>query len=373
MEHRDYSGAIRFLVEHDVPASLVAHLFGKAEKSIPVIAWRSAQGLVPRNTEKTLTSLNQAGSDVDLLLTDATVEDSDLTHLYNTTDLEERIDEFGANFWQRVKDRKGAKELGLLLRKVSRPSFENLRLRRAAAHLYHLLAEINLHAGYCRTSLTFATKAYRAEKDLYKETLSRSDLYKIGKTCLIISQSLINRSEYGSALPWLKRSKEAFKAGSHKLDPEHFKQLGNVQFHMNALDEAAKSFAAAGLLLPGYDPTPTVAQVKDIGERHLNLIGDHLDWERSFELMDFSLKAWPKDDIHKSLNVNWAAAAGLMTDYPEANKKAIDLLKCQGHLSKGYLHPETVTELLLMTPELPKAIWPKWVRFSLHYNAFRNK
>jgi tetratricopeptide (TPR) repeat protein len=373
MEHRDYSGAIRFLTEHSVRVPVIARLFGKAESSIPVIVWRAANRVIPQSAESVLLDLNITGTDADQLLEGAKVDESEIAHLYNATDLEERIDAFGAQFWQKVKDRKGARELGLLLRKVSRPSVENLPLRRQAAKLYHLLAELHLHAGYCRSALVFARRAYQAESELYRETLSRGELFRIGKTCLLISQALINRSEYKSALPWLRRSKQAFASGSHKLDPEYFKQLGNIQFHENAPDSASKNFREAARLLPDYERTPTVAQIKDIGERHLNLIGDRPNWERSLELMEYALASWPKDDIHKSLNVNWTAAAGLMTDSHEANKKAIDLLHSYGYLSKGYQHPATVTRLLLMTPELPKGIRGEWVRFSLHYNAYRNK
>src|SRR5436190_7022415 len=113
MEHRDYSGAIRFLTEHSVPVSVIARLFGKAESSIPVIVWRAANRVMPQSTESVLLDLNIAGTDADQLLEGAKVEESEISHLYNATELEERIDAFGAQFWQKVKDRKGARELGL--------------------------------------------------------------------------------------------------------------------------------------------------------------------------------------------------------------------------------------------------------------------
>lgn len=373
MEHRDYSGAIRFLADRKIPHGQIARLFDKAEKSIPVIAWREANGLIPREVEKVLGETNSAGLDADRLLKNARVKEVYIEEPSSITDLEARIDAFGQRFWQKVKDGKGVKELGLLLRRVSRPSPENIPLRRASAHLYHLLAETYLHAGFCRSALVFAAKAYRAEAVLYKETLSRNELFRIAKTSLLISQSFINRSQYDSALPWIARSTDAFKAGSLPIDPESYKQLGNIQLHKNFLDSAAKNFAKAGSLLGSFEPRSTLAHIKDIGERHLNLAAKTVKWENSFELMEFALRSWPKDDIHKALNVNWAAAAGFMTDSDEANKRAFDLLHIKGHLSKGYQHPETVTKLLLMTPELPRALRPAWAQFSLHYNAFRNK
>jgi hypothetical protein len=375
MEHRDYSGAIRWQVDHGISHALTAQLFGKSESSIPVIAWRDANRLIPRKVEDVLHNTNSAGTAADQLLKDVQIEKDDLEVPLKLTELQQQIDAFGRHFWEKVRHHEGAKELGLLLRKVSRPSWENLALRRAAAKLYHLLAEIYLHAGCCRSSLEFGVRAYRAEEELYRETLSKDELFNIGKTSLLISQALINRSEFNDALPWIKRSRKAFEASSHQIDPEHYKQLATVQFHGNAVREASKNYKLAGRLLENYKykPNATAAEVKDISDRHLYVTGSSSDWEKAFDLMEYALKTWPKEDIHKSLNVNWAAAAGLSSDSPEGNQRAIKLLREKAFLSRGYLHPQTVTELLLMTPKLPRKLRPEWTRFCLHYNAFRNK
>lgn len=375
MERRDYSGAIRWQLEHGLPITTIAQLFGKSEASIPVIAWRDANRLIPRKVEDVLLDVSFAGTAADELLKDIKIEEDELKAPLRLTELEQQIDAFGRHFWRKVRDHEGAKELGLLLRKVSRPSFENLELRRAAAKLYHLLAEIYLHAGCCRSSLEFSVRAYRAEEELYRETLSKNELFSIGKTSLLISQALINRSEFDSALPWIKRSRKAFEAGSYQIDPEHYKQLATVQFHGDAIKEAQKNYRLAGQFLANYKykPNATAAEVKDISERHLYVTEHSSDWEKAFDLAEYALKNWPKGDIHKSLNVNWAAAAGLSSDSPEGNRRAISLLRDKADLSRGYLHPQTVTELLLMTTHLPRKLRPPWARFSLHYNAFRNK
>jgi hypothetical protein len=306
MENRDYSGAIRWQFEHGVPVATIAQLFGKSERSIPVIAWRDANRLIPRKVENVLQDANSAGMAADELLKGVEIEEDEVRVPYKCFDLEQRIDTFGQHFWEKVRDHEGAKELGLLLRKVSRPSWENLPLRRAAAKLYHLLAEIYLHAGCCRSSLKFAVRAYRAEEELYHETLSRNELFSIGKTSLLISQALINRSEFDTALPWIKRSGQAFEAGSHQVDPEHYKQLATVQFHGNAMHEATKNYERAGRSLAKYKYKPriTTAEVKDISERHLYVAGRTSNWEKAIDLMEYALKNWPKGDIHKSLNVN---------------------------------------------------------------------
>ncbi|HZU31277.1 MAG TPA: hypothetical protein VFB79_09190 [Candidatus Angelobacter sp.] len=375
MEHRDYSGAIRWQVDQGVPVTTIARLFNKSASSIPVIVWRDVNRLIPRKVENTLYDTNLAGMAADELLRDIEINEDELKAPLRLTELEQQIDAFGRHFWEKVRDHAGAKELGLLLRKVSRPSWENISLRRAGAKLYHLLAEIYLHAGCCRSSLEFGVRACRAEERLYKETLSKDELFSIGKTSLLISQALINRSEFDTALPWIKRSKRAFEAGSHPIDPEHYKQLATVQLHSNAVKEAHKNYQLAGRLLANYKykPNATAAEIKDISERHLYITDSSSDWEKAFNLMEYALKSWPKDDIHKGLNVNWAAAAGLSSDSPEGNRSAIKLLRDKTDLSRGYLHPQTVTELLLMTPELPRQLRPEWARFCLHYNAFRNK
>jgi hypothetical protein len=164
-------------------------------------------------------------------------------------------------------------------------------------------------------------------------------------------------------------------AGGQEVDPEHYKQLATVQFHSKALSEAKRNYSRAGELLRDYRYKPNVseAEVKDISERHLYVIGEQPQWEGAFILMQYALRSWPGDDIHKSLNVNWAAAAGLMSDSSEGNRRAMELLRDLGHLSNGFFHPQTVTHLLELTPNLPRKLQPEWVRFSLHYNAFHNK
>ena len=375
MERRDYSGAIRWLHERNISPAVIARLFDKAESSIPVIAWRDKNLLFPRKVERVLSDVASTGLAADQLLKQKRVDRDDLEVPYRMPDIENDIDQFGRHFWEKVRYQQGAKELGLLLRKVSKPSWENIPLRRAAARLNHLLSEIYLHAGCCLSSLVFGLKAYQSEEDLYKETLSREELFRIGKTCLLISQALINRSQFGEALAWINRSKQAFEAGHHDIDPEHYKQLATVQFHGKASSEAKSNYIRAGELLRDYRYRPNVseAEVRDISERHLHVIGELTQWESAFTLMEYALRNWPGDDIHKALNVNWAAAAGLMSDSTEGNRRAMELLRDQGHLSNGFFHPQTVTELLEITPNLPRKLQPEWVRFSLHYNAFRNK
>ncbi|MFL6388874.1 MAG: hypothetical protein ACJ71U_15435 [Terriglobales bacterium] len=117
------------------------------------------------------------------------------------------------------------------------------------------------------------------------------------------------------------------------------------------MKEAQKNYKLAGRLLANYKykPNATAAEVKDISERHLYVADRSSNWEKAFDLMEYALKTWPKDDIHKSLNVNWAAASGLSSDSSEGNRQAIKLLRDNAELSRGYLHPQTVTEMLLMT------------------------
>jgi hypothetical protein len=201
MERRDYSGAIRWLYEHKVSPAVIARLFDKAERSIPVIAWRDRNLLFPRKVERVLSDVVLSGLAADQLLKQVRVEGDDLGVSYRVPDIETEIDQFGRHFWEKVRYQQGAKELGLLLRKVSKPSWENIPLRRAGARLNHLLSEIYLHAGCCLSSLVFGLKAYELEEGLYKETLSREELFRIGKTCLLISQALINRSQFSEALP----------------------------------------------------------------------------------------------------------------------------------------------------------------------------
>ncbi len=158
------------------------------------------------------------------------------------------------------------------------------------------------------------------------------------------------------------------------VDPEYNRQLGVVQFSQGNREAATQNFERAGNLLPIYTPTATEAHYRDVGERFLNYVGnDEPDWEEAFTLMEYAMKAWPEGDLHKASNVNWAAGAALSIDSPEANKKALELLRNRSSLANGYYHQETVAQLLLLTPHVPKEFRKEWVWFSFHHSAFRNK
>jgi len=382
MDHYDYSSAIRWLVERGVSRDLIARYFKKTPASIPIIAWREKSGLGPKSFSLVRSELDQTGAEADSLL-DATGKELKATKRSlldleeppaRIRDLEEEIDDFGSRFWRKVRNHSGIRELGLILRRISLPGEDNLPLLRARARILHLTTEIYLHAGYSRTALIYGKQAYRLLDAIYRASLARSDLERIAKLCLLISQAFIIRQEFGAAERWLERSRKAFEAASvNVIDPEYLRQLAMVQIKRKNIDQAVINLRKAGELLPEYQKNATDAQVRDISERFLNFFGEKPDWEAAFELKDYALKNWPEYDIHRAINVNWAASVALSTDSPEAHQKAEELLKAYGHLSKGFLHQETRTFLLKLTPELPKELWADWVQFCLNYNAFRNK
>lgn len=370
MERRDYSRAIRWLFDHDVAVSYIAAFFNKSESSIPVIAWRDRNGLVPRKTELAINNALRAGVDADLLLANPNTEPEMISE--EPTKLEIDVERFAETFWSKVRDHSGTAELGRLLRRASHPGVENISLRRSRSRLYHLLAEMHLHEGRCKSSLIYALKAYREQESLYKITLSRDELFSIGKTCLLISHAFILGSEFRKALPWLNVSKKAFEATGPLVDPEHYRQLAVVQF-MDNPDEARKNLSLAGKLLPIFKPQASRAEVRDIGERFLKFVTNDIDWGESFNLFEYAIGNWPQGDLHVASNMNWAVGKALCTDSREAQAAALKLLEKHGSLSKGYLHQETVTELLPMASSLPLRLRRQWIWFAFHYNASRNK
>lgn len=379
MPRRDYSGAIAWLHGHGIPEDLIANLFDVQPQSVRMIAWRSDQGLLTLPVKRVASDLVLAGERTDKLLNSTKVESEPQVPRTRTevAQLEGEIDDFGAHFWEHVRNREGARRLGLLLRRVSRP--RTLLLKRAAARLYHLLAELYVHAGFCRSSLHFGHRAYVAESLIFKETHSRVDVNTIAKTCLLISLAFMLRSEFEEARVWILRSSQAFEAAGCRedsapyVDPELPRQLAIVQFHFGYIGLAQQNLRKAQQLLPLYNRSATVAQVRDVGERFLNLVSEKADWEAGFTLKDFALDNWPQGDIHHALNVNWAAAEALTSGSPEAERRALALLHEMDHLSIGYVQQETVTELLKMTANVPAHLRSSWVKFSLYYNTFRNK
>jgi hypothetical protein len=90
MEHKDYSGAIRWLSDRKVEDGLIADLFGKATSSIQVIAWRDANRLIPQKVAQVLSDIQAAGMSADEIIADAKIEKAEIQAPTQISQLEEQ-------------------------------------------------------------------------------------------------------------------------------------------------------------------------------------------------------------------------------------------------------------------------------------------
>lgn len=377
---RDFGGAINWLYRHGVSPETIGDLFGQKASSIPVIAHRERKQKSRRRARRVLEVASAVAlTSADFLKDGGDNKPSTLNPYArdlptpSVSRLEEEVAAFEKVFWAKVANAQGRRDLGLLLRKVSRPSRDNIILARLSARLHHLSAEIEVHAGNSTSALERGVVAYRQQEDVYRATRSREDLHRLGKTCLLISHSHFRRQDLPQGMAALERAKAAFDGAGLGVDPEYYRQLAVSHARRGDDNLAIPNFRRAGELLPIYKPSAPAHEVRDVSQRFLNLMGPKVNWEAAFETKDAARRDYPAYDIHHGINVNWAAAAGLSTDSPEAVDRSLRLLEDEGHLTDGYAHPATVTLLLKMTPHLRVDLRRSWIRFATEYNAFRNR
>jgi tetratricopeptide (TPR) repeat protein len=293
---------------------------------------------------------------------------------FTTTDLEEEIEQASANFWQHVRGLDGVLALGLLLRKTSQPDPENIHLLRLRCHLKHLLAETYVHAGYAKTAICFCEEAIEAELDLYKQTHSREDLKRYAKTLLLLSRAHIMREEWNTAGKVLKIAEQAFEVAHMPVDPELHRQRAAILMNQGKIEEVAELYGKAFKTFPAHRAHLGYGEEDyyhyDVGIRPLAVLHGSIERaERNLEVAE----DWLAGDIHRAINLNWAAAAAFRSDSSQAEHSAQEWLKKAREESYGFGHQMTVTRLLELTPRIPSHLRKEWVLFALHYNAYRNK
>ena len=385
---RDLSGAVSWLRQHGLEFKEISYIFSRSVTALNVSDWRKRHGpgtepTVARRVQMQLAETENSVSD---LLSHAATDERPLSdqplegEVINTSarDLSDEVEEFAPSFWQNVRFLKGAARLGEFRRRVNAPGSDNILLIRTGGRVNHLLAELHLHAGYCTSAIAFGIEAFEWEKKAYRSRATRSDLERIGKTALLISNALIIARKFDWAKVWVGRARDAFVAASsvrygERIDPELYRQLGAIQLLAGQPHEAIRSYREAGQRLAVYKPgnsSATQWQVRDIEERPQNFIRQ--DWEKSFELFEYAKTSWPADDIHVAINLLWSAACALRSDSAEARKRAQEQLK-NSEPTQGYGQQVTRLYLLSLTERIPNHLRNDWILFSLYYNAFRNK
>ena len=292
----------------------------------------------------------------------------------DSDDLEAEVERLASSFWQRVRNLDGVLDLGLSLRKVSRPGDENVRRLRLRSRLKHLQAETYLHAGYAKTTIDLCDEALTGELTLYDQTHSCEDLKRYSKTLMLSSLAHIMRAELESAWTTLRIAKKVFKAAAVPIDPELYRQRASILMSRGDIEGAHKQYDLAYQTFPAHRAYLGYGEEDhsryDVGIRPLAVLyGDLEEAEHNLEVA----QQWPVDDIHRAINLNWAAAAAFKSTSANGNVFAQQYLKRAKLESAGFGHQMTITRLLELTPRIPEHLRNDWVLFSLQYNAYRNK
>lgn len=372
----DLSGVVVWLRQRGMRSRRVADLLNLTRSNVDAKINRSKSRT---EVDEVATTLDHRAAQTEQAGFSGKLESSELE--LNTSrgfeKTEALVTDYSISFWQGVRFLNGTRELGKLMRRPSQPSQENLPLLRLDARLKHLQCETHLHAGYATRGLEFGLDAYGTWEYIFKQTRSKTDLHRLAKTILLISNCFISRKDYKRARRWLLVGKQAFDRIASQFDPEWLRQMASLERASGNIPAARTLLNEAGTALSDYkselNAPPTEAGVRDMRDRVLYLIEDVPNWEKSCELLDFAFCAWPEYDSHLPSNVNYTAACGLMTDSHAVNLAALDLLEKHGKTSSGFGRQSTATFLLRLTLDIPKKYRRDWILFALSYNAYANK
>jgi tetratricopeptide (TPR) repeat protein len=270
----------------------------------------------------------------------------------------------------------GAEILGAYLRKLSAPTHpKKIRL---LARIHHHLAWFSIQQGKCRSALKHGEYSLWLSRELYKESWDKIDLNRYVETALIVSMAAhlsaegMDKSETDSlVMLWL--AKEAAEAAGNPRGSEHFRQRGSALWNLGEYDEARKAFLEAMERAREKNEARDENHVKMIGERFLHLLGKSPDWEGAQELLQKVKQTFGRNSLEYAININYTAAAGLLTHDPIISKKAVDLLQSSIGIVAPFGRQATVTKLLSITPDLKldHAQIRRWIKQALRANALR--
>ena len=378
-----FDSAIAWLANHDVPASRVAGLFGTNENHIRQLGHRGRRGkqkyVVDPWLVSPVTSPNNPFETPNAAFKQriGLRKEEDTVHLYRRdrrrlTELEEKIDLLGREFWRGVRFGAGLQRLRNLRQEIGFVSHvPRIRLR---ARLEHLVAETHLHVGRSASALQTAFLALHLWRTAWAESQDAFDLRGIARTALLLSQAHLLRHEPDTARGYLDLHEHASSRARSAPGAEFYRQRAVASFQEHRWDQSCVDFERAASALAvtvEYGRGKERYEVLNIGQRQLNLLTP-VNWEGALELLAYMESALSPGDIHRSMNLNWTVACGFATDDPKTHLQAQDLLEKQSALSDGFGHQATVSRLLSLTPALPPNLKADWVRHALYENAFRN-
>ena len=286
--------------------------------------------------------------------------------------LESSVDEIVSKGRNSYRFQEAARALEALKPYIGYPS-ETERLR-IAAKLHQHLAWFYSHSGFSSSSIEEATRSIRLYQIVYHSTADPDALRELGGSCLIRSNSCLMQGLTTQAQETIDFGIEATRAAGVSLNSEFYRQSGVALFQTGRnVDVTKEMFRRATETTPDTDVKNKAMTLRMASDRFLNLIAapfPRLDDE--LILLNNARGVYGKDSLETIMCRHWAAACGLSTDSQSANLLALELIEQnQGKLER-YGHQATISKLLPIALELPQCERPKWIRFALYQNAFRN-
>jgi len=290
--------------------------------------------------------------------------------------LEWKIEEIASHHASSYDFSEGARMLKGLLQFVSAPT--NPRRIRLQARIHHHIAWFLVQEGKCKSALAHGQFSMWLSREAYKSSWDCLDLNRYVETSLIVSiashlsAEAGDRSElYSMTILWL--AKEAAEAAKNPRGSEHFRQRGSALLNLGYEDEAKKYFLLAMQKAREKNEGRDENHVEMIGKRFLNLIGKQPDFDGAQELLSKVKATFGKHSLEYAINVNYTAAAGLLTGDPKIAQESIRLLSSNAILIDPFGRQATVTKLLSITPELglSDSYRGRWIRQALRANALR--
>lgn len=286
---------------------------------------------------------------------------------------QERIAELESRVDAIVRDTKsfseGVSRLKRLLPYIGYPG--EVRWLRLLARVHHQMAWFLGHGGFSTSAFGEAKIAINLCQVAYSEWQDPIDLRRLTETCLIASNSCLLIGDAGSARKYLRIAEDAYEATADMPGSEHHRQLGVAYYQLHEDELARKYFERASIAMEAKGEAENQAQLLMAGKRHLALLGP-LGWEQTQEVLSVVAHHYPEGSLQHVMAVNSAAACGFLTGSREIISNAQESLEKNRPAASIYRHQFTLTDLLSITPDLPPAVRPAWIRRALYENAFKD-
>jgi hypothetical protein len=290
--------------------------------------------------------------------------------------LEWRVEEISSHYASRYEFSEGATALKELLQLVSAPT--NPRRIRLEARIHHHIAWFSIQEGKCKSAIAHGQFSMQLSRRAYNASWDPLDLNRYVETSLIVSMASHLSAERGGkselhSLTILWLAQEAAEAAKNPRGSEHFRQCGSALFNLGYEDAAKKYFVLAMQKAREKNEARDENHVEMIGKRFLNLLGKTPDSDGAQELLLKVEHTFGKHSLEYAINVNYTAAAGLLTNDPRATQESLRLLSSNVALIDPFGRQATVTKLLSITPDLKlnDSYKSRWIRQALRANALR--